>query len=74
MEQNRSHKRDGELFTCPECGLHYNEKHWAEKCEKWCREHHSCNLEITSHSMESKQNGFNSYNETQEKNYNGLES
>lgn len=37
------------LFVCPECGFKYKEKEWADKCEAWCKEHHSCNLEITSH-------------------------
>ena len=42
-------------YQCDECGLHYISKQWAEKCEKWCKEHHSCNLEITSHAEENKQ-------------------
>ena len=37
------------LFQCPECGLKYRDKEWAEKCEAWCKAHHSCNLEITAH-------------------------
>ena len=37
------------VYQCPECKLHYKEKEWAEKCEAWCREHKSCNLEITAH-------------------------
>lgn len=37
------------LHQCPECGLKYKEKEWAEKCEAWCREHKSCNLEIIAH-------------------------
>lgn len=36
-------------YTCPECGFVYKEKEWAEKCEKWCRENKSCNLEIIAH-------------------------
>ena len=38
------------LYQCPECGLKYKEKEWAEKCGAWCKEHKSCNLEITAHS------------------------
>ena len=38
-----------ELYQCPECHLKYKEKEWAEKCETWCHEHKSCNLEITAH-------------------------
>lgn len=42
------------LYQCEECGFHYEDKEWAEKCEAWCREHHSCNIEITSHSEEDR--------------------
>jgi protein-tyrosine-phosphatase len=38
-----------QLYECPECHLKYTDKIWAEKCEAWCREHKSCNLEITAH-------------------------
>lgn len=41
-----------ELYQCEECGFHYKDKEWAEKCEAWCREHHSCNLEIVKHAVE----------------------
>ena len=37
------------LYECPECYLKYKDEKWAEKCEAWCRERHSCNLEITAH-------------------------
>lgn len=39
------------LYKCPECGLEYKEKEWAEKCEAWCKKHKSCNLEITKHAI-----------------------
>lgn len=39
------------LYECPECHLKYKQKEWAEKCEAWCKEHQSCNLEITAHAM-----------------------
>lgn len=42
------------LYQCEECGFHYEDREWAEKCETWCRKHHSCNLEITSHAEEDK--------------------
>ena len=32
---------------------HENKK-WAEKCQKWCKENKSCNLEITKHSLNVK--------------------
>lgn len=38
-----------QLYECPECHLQYKDQEWAKKCEAWCREHHSCNLNITSH-------------------------
>lgn len=37
------------LYQCEECGLKYPQKEWAEKCEAWCKEHKSCNLEIIKH-------------------------
>jgi len=40
-----------EHFECRECKFLYKEKEWAEKCEKWCKEHHSCNMEITKHAV-----------------------
>jgi len=50
MENNtKTNHADNFLNTCPECGLKYADKKWAEKCEAWCKTHHSCNLEITAH-------------------------
>ncbi len=43
-----------QLYRCGECGLHYADKSWAEKCEAWCREYRSCNVEITMHAEENK--------------------
>lgn len=48
-------KEDRELHQCEECGFYYNEKEWAEKCENWCRENKSCNLEITAHAVEGSE-------------------
>lgn len=46
----REVRRKGKtLYVCEECGYAYEERGWAEKCERWCRKHQSCNLEITSH-------------------------
>lgn len=40
-------KKDKEVYyVCEECGYLYKEKKWAKKCEAWCKEHQSCNLEI----------------------------
>jgi hypothetical protein len=40
------------LFRCEECNMYYSEKELAEKCEKWCAEHHSCNLEIIRNAID----------------------
>ena len=47
-------KGNKELYQCEECGFHYEDREWAEKCEAWCQEHKSCNIEITAHSEENK--------------------
>jgi hypothetical protein len=38
-------------WMCEECKLKYEDKSWAERCEAWCKEHKSCNLEITKHAV-----------------------
>tara|TARA_B100001971_G_scaffold138572_1_gene128034 strand:+ start:294 stop:437 length:144 start_codon:yes stop_codon:yes gene_type:complete len=43
---------DTELFQCQECGLKYRDKEIAEKCQAWCKEHNSCNLEIIKDAVE----------------------
>ena len=47
-------------YICEECKLSYKDKSWAEKCEAWCKEHHRCNIEITSHAENKGEmkNGF----------------
>jgi len=48
-------KKNGEsYFLCEECKLGYKEEQWAERCEKWCKEYHSCNLDITKHAIKKK--------------------
>ena len=42
------------LYECPECHLKYKDEEWTKKCEVWCRERHSCNLEITAHAEKSE--------------------
>ncbi len=44
-------KQVDELFLCEECDLLYKEEELAQKCEDWCRENKSCNLEITKHAV-----------------------
>jgi predicted ATP-dependent serine protease len=51
-------KGDKNLYRCPECGFWYDEKEWAEKCEQWCREYKSCNLEITRHAIKKGHQGL----------------
>jgi len=50
------------MYQCEECGFQYEERGWAEKCEAWCKEHQSCNIEITAHAIpqedESKKDGL----------------
>ncbi len=41
------------LYQCEECGLKYVEKEIAEKCEAWCNEHKSCNLDIIRHAVKN---------------------
>jgi len=41
-----------DLHACEECGFKYAERGLAEKCEAWCKEHHSCNIEITKYAVE----------------------
>lgn len=54
-----------EHYICKECGFVYEEKLWVEKCEAWCKEHHSCNLEIISHGKPPKADRNNPTNHEQ---------
>lgn len=47
----KHNKNTVRAYICDECGLSYKNKKWAEKCKAWCKEHNSCNLEITRHSL-----------------------
>jgi len=40
------------LYQCEECGLYYREEETAQKCEDWCKEHNSCNLDIVKDAVE----------------------
>lgn len=42
------------VYRCPECGLHYQDKATAEACKAWCNQYKSCNLQITRLSIEVK--------------------
>lgn len=39
------------FYLCEACELAYEEREWAEKCQQWCEEHQSCNLEIIEHAV-----------------------
>jgi len=46
-------KKDTQIFyQCEECGLFYADKEMAEKCQAWCKEHKSCNLDIIKNAVE----------------------
>ncbi|HEX9664458.1 MAG TPA: hypothetical protein VGA49_01400 [Patescibacteria group bacterium] len=34
------------LYQCEACGLFYKEEELAKRCQAWCAEHKSCNLDI----------------------------
>ena len=44
-------KNEKTLYICEECGFAYDHKEWAQKCQQWCKQHQSCNLEITQHAV-----------------------
>lgn len=39
------------VYVCEKCKFAYKEKELAEKCELWCKNHNSCNIEITKKSV-----------------------
>ncbi len=51
MMTGMKHGEPEKVFGCAECGLSYKNAEWAKKCAAWCKEHHSCNLEITEHAI-----------------------
>jgi len=44
-------------FQCEICRFYYDKKKWAEKCQSWCDEHQSCNIEITKHAVKINDKG-----------------
>jgi hypothetical protein len=44
-------EKPNRIYKCPECGFEYREKEWADKCQAWCAENKSCNIEITKHAI-----------------------
>lgn len=41
-------------FKCSACGFFYKERQLAQKCEDFCKEYKSCNLEITKNAVKVK--------------------
>jgi len=44
-------KNDQILYQCEECRLKYESPQWAKKCEQWCKEHHTCHVEIIKNAV-----------------------
>ena len=40
-----------QVFACEECGLLYEHRETAERCQSWCTAHPSCSLEISRQSV-----------------------
>ena len=55
MDNSTTEKKDKKLYQCPECKLWYDDKEWEEKCEAWCKEHQSCNLDIIKYAVENNE-------------------
>ena len=43
--------KNQELYQCEECGLKYESREISEKCQTWCKEHKSCNLDIIKYAV-----------------------
>jgi hypothetical protein len=43
------------IYRCKSCGLIYEEKEWAEKCEAFCRKHNACDMDIIKHALSENQ-------------------
>ncbi|MBI2476022.1 MAG: hypothetical protein HYV67_02160 [Candidatus Taylorbacteria bacterium] len=50
-------QNDKTLYQCEECGLKYESKEIAEKCQAWCSEHKSCNLDVIKNAVKEPANG-----------------
>jgi predicted ATP-dependent serine protease len=47
-------KDNKKYYQCEECGHIYEKEELANKCEEWCKEYKSCNLEIVKESVSVK--------------------
>ena len=46
-----------QYYQCKDCLLLYEDKKWAEKCEKWGLKNHTCNISITKHKVNQLKSG-----------------
>jgi len=46
-------KEGKQCYQCEECKFLYKDKELADKCEKYCKKHHGCNIEITQFAVNS---------------------
>jgi hypothetical protein len=44
-------KNGKKYYQCGLCDFLYEDRIWAEKCEKFCRENKACSVEITKHAI-----------------------
>jgi len=45
-----------EVYQCDACQLHYRVRGDADKCERWCNTHQSCNIELIAKSVDGAAN------------------
>lgn len=45
-------KEGRKYYQCAICGIYYETREWAQKCEEFCRKNKSCSVEITKHAVE----------------------
>ena len=39
-------------YQCEICKFYYKEEKWAKKCEIWCDENHSCNIDLVKYAVD----------------------
>jgi len=44
-------------YKCIECGLIYDDKKIAKRCQDWCKKHKSCSLKITKYAINKNEKG-----------------
>ncbi|GBD34286.1 hypothetical protein HRbin34_00617 [bacterium HR34] len=55
MVAKTSDGKGKKLYQCSQCNMRYETEELARKCEEWCAEHKSCNLEIIKNSVDYKE-------------------